>query len=451
MNEELEQQILACRVEPSLRSSLDSVSPVFSYELFTLAARTKLLDFFMFVVLPLAVVLCIIVDLLDVRTGILVLCALLVLLILYAKADRRKMKLALSKKMVRMGELRLLANNVAARLLVDCLRHSRPFALYLRTFDEARETGVPAGGGRVFYEFSRKRDIEEALTSYVSNYMPVIGLENILDPKPLTSRDCLKLRVPQERWEDLLRPLIAAAHITVVRVRTLGQGLSFELGLIRELGLCEHTVLIFDDALPLKEPRRPILVLGEDPTSATFISDKDIGAQAPFDAVREWRSKDLPYNGKEKLSESFPRSVSAQEFVGEIAKREEIFADLLHEPVSQSVAIAGGDWFALPSELPWPAPIDVRSPIEADEYDTIIRGLAEFGSARILEQALLSLDRNPLLWTDRTDILCLATIEYLTSEGDHQRARKFAEALLLLRRFRAMGELGPLFSKFSRV
>jgi hypothetical protein len=171
----------------------------------------------------------------------------------------------------------------------------RPFALYLQGFEAQAHmyTVDPSVTEASFGWFQHSEEIgaphEQVLVAALEAVCPVVGAANALaigvEPVP-------RLQLDQESWREDVRALIAAAHMIIVRVATISDGLRWELAQIRDLDKAASTVIVLADGpnddlawLWIPDDQRRV--------EAPETPDPDDPAFAEFDRVVIERELDL--------------------------------------------------------------------------------------------------------------------------------------------------------------
>lgn len=144
----------------------------------------------------------------------------------------------------------------AKRLLVECIKGNKDFALYLRNFDpEASEKIVPNNDGLVpsmdeglpvvLSTLSFNRQFEQQIETRISRHIPIVTLANPADFLSRGSIPALQVRGPY--WFEFIEMIAERARIVIILFSGFSSGLSSELTLLSRLNRKDATVIILKE------------------------------------------------------------------------------------------------------------------------------------------------------------------------------------------------------------
>jgi hypothetical protein len=256
--------------------------------------------------------------------------------------------------------------------------------------------------------------------------LPVVALRNGLDRLSWPAFPAFpRISTAAAEWRDVVRRLVAEAHLIVVDCSGLSSGIAQELKIIVEEGRQDSTVVIVESTGGKKGKRRR-----KDP----------IDADAELIGKRWYRP---PRPSPLSLSR-FKRVVSADQVLKRGSDLRDVFGELLSELPENSVSRVTRGQIFLSKQLPWAKDSnetagEVKCDCSTVRPKTTLMLFLLFGLRPTLRGKLLILDRFPELRTDVADEQLMSSIVGRWAVRDNRLGYKLAAWIALLRRSRVVG------------
>ncbi|MGC2237842.1 MAG: hypothetical protein WA584_16900 [Pyrinomonadaceae bacterium] len=137
----------------------------------------------------------------------------------------------------------------AKKLLLECLKEDKSYALFLRNFGveaaQMHAEGEAFGGPQMVTALKPNSKNEDQINTRVSQRMPIVGIDNAIDIYP-ERRSIPRLEVWDEHWLLVMLMMAERARIIVIAFSRFTEGLSDELLLLNALGRKDSTIIIVD-------------------------------------------------------------------------------------------------------------------------------------------------------------------------------------------------------------